>query len=145
LRRPCLQGRDAIRPHIDQQGTIMRIHHTLTLIGVAALSLPAFAADPSNTSEASAGTLANVHIVASAQYKLQPDEFRGVQGSYALDDGRILRVSGANHKLYAEMGRGNVEIVAVAKNVFASRDRDLELRFDQIPFASIVTLSQTAR
>ena len=123
----------------------MRIHPTLALIGATALSLPAFAADSLNTGAASAPALPDVHIVANASYKLSPIEFDGVQGTYALDDGRTLHVSSAHRRLYAELGKDRVEIVPLARNVFASRDRELELRFDQIPFATNVTLAQAAR
>jgi len=50
-------------------------------------------------------------------------------------------VSSAHRKLYADFGHAKFEIVPVAENVFASRDDDLRLAFDQIPFATQVTLS----
>jgi hypothetical protein len=118
----------------------MRIQQTLTLIAAATLSLSAFAA-PSATQDATTEAMATVPVVGNAQYKLRPFEFDGVQGSYSLADGRTLRVSSAHHKLYAELGATKTEIVPVAQNVFASRDAGMRLQFDQIPFATEVTLS----
>jgi len=120
----------------------MRIQHTLTLIAAATLSLSAFAAPSAATTETGDSALSSVHIVASS-YKLRPVEFAGVQGAYALTDGRTLRVSSAHRKLYADLGDARFEIVPVAQNVFASRDDGLRLAFDQIPFATAVTLSSS--
>jgi len=85
-----------------------------------------------------------VPVVGNAHYKLRPFEFDGVQGAYALADGRTLRISSAHRRLYAELGTTRTEIVAVAQNVFASRDDSMHLQFDQIPFATEVTLSAPA-
>jgi hypothetical protein len=121
----------------------MRIQHTLSLIAAATLSLSALAAPPAAGTEAGDSAMPSVHVVGGASYKLRPIEFEGVQGAYALADGRTLHVSGARHKLYADLGQAKFEIVPVAQNVFASRDDALRLAFDQIPFATEVTLSST--
>lgn len=118
----------------------MRIQHTLALIGAATLSLSAFAASSPSNAETGSPAMSSVHVVA-ASYKLRPIEFEGVQGAYALADGRTLRVSSARRKLYAELGQARFEIVPVAHNMFASRDDAVRLAFDQIPFATEVTLS----
>lgn len=122
----------------------MRIQTTLTLLAAATLSLPAFAAPPAAAADTGDAAMPSVHVVAGAAYKLRPIEFDGVQGSYALSDGRTLRVSSARHRLYAELDAARFEIVPVAQNVFASRDAALRLAFDQIPFATEVTLSSLA-
>lgn len=120
----------------------MRIQHTLTLIAAATLSLSALAA-PAAPAMGDAA-MPSVHVVAGPAYKLRPFEYDGVQGHYALADGRNLRVSGEHRKLYAELGSDKFEIVPVARNVFASRDDSVRLAFDQIPFATEVTLSSAA-
>lgn len=121
----------------------MRIQHTLTLIAAATLSLSAFAA-PAATQDATSEAVATVPVVGKAQYKLRPFEFDGVQGTYALADGRTLHVSSEHRKLYARVGAAMTEIVPVSQNVFASRDDGMRLQFDQIPFATEVTLSTPA-
>lgn len=122
----------------------MRIQHTLALLAAASLSLSAFAASSAANSDTGGAAMSSVHVVA-ASYKLRPVEFSGVQGSYALSDGRTLRVSSARHKLYADLGQAKFEIVPVGQNVFASRDDALRLAFDQIPFATEVKLSSIDR
>lgn len=123
----------------------MRIQHVLTLIGAAALSASAFAAPASVTPDAEGSAIASVAVTAStASYKLRPFELNGVQGSYALADGRTLHISSEHRRLYAELDNARAEIVPVAENTFVSRDDGMQLRFDQIPFASEVTLTMPA-
>jgi hypothetical protein len=123
----------------------MRTQHTLALLAAATLSLSAFAAPPSATAETDDAAISSVHIVAGPAYKLHPSQFDGVKGTYTLSDGRTLRVTSAQRRLYAELGQGRFEIVPVAQNVFASRDDGLRLAFDQIPYATEVTLSSAER
>jgi hypothetical protein len=118
----------------------MRMPHVLTLIGAAALSSAAFAAPGSVTPDAGSTAMASVAVVGSA-YKLRPFEFDGVQGVYALSDGRLLRVSGEQRKLYAAIGNGRSEMVPVAQNVFVAPGDGLKLTFDQIPFATAVSVT----
>jgi hypothetical protein len=120
----------------------MRIQPTLSLLA-AALSLSALAVSPA-ASAATAGTaISSVHVSAGAAYKPRPIEFEGVQGSYALSDGRTLRLSSAHGKLYAELGHARIEMMPVAPNVFATRD-GMRLAFDRTPFATEVTLASSA-
>jgi hypothetical protein len=116
----------------------MRIQHTLALIAAATVSLSALAA-PAST-EVNTEAVSSVHV-AGATYKLRPFEFDGVQGVYWLADGRTLRVSSAHHKLYAELGQAKTELVPVAQNTFVTIDESTRLQFDQIPFATEVTVS----
>ncbi len=117
----------------------MRIQHSLTLIAAATLSLSALAAPPA--AETADAAMSRVHVVAGASWKLRPADIAGLQGSYALSDGRTLHVSSARRKLYADLGQARFEIVPVARNEFASRDDAVRLSFDQVPFATEVTLS----
>lgn len=119
----------------------MRIHTLLALLGAVTLSASALAA-PAAVPDATASSAMPVEVVSGAHYKLRPIEFDGVQGVYQLDNGQVLRVTSAKRKLYAELnGQGKAEIVPVAQNVFFSREDDMKLVFDQIPFATDVTLT----
>jgi hypothetical protein len=120
----------------------MRTQFVPILLAAATLSASAFAA-PANTQDLGNAALASVPVVgSSATYKLRPFEFDGVQGVYPLADGRNLRITTEHRKLYAQIGAEKSEIVPVAQNRFATRDDSLRLEFDQVPFATAVTLSQ---
>lgn len=117
----------------------MRIQQTLVLIAAAGASLSALAAPPSVANEAAGAAMASVPVV-GASYKLQPSELEGVQGEYALTDGRTLRVTSVHRKLYAQLGQASTELVPVAANVFVSRDEAMRVQFDAAPFATRVKL-----
>jgi hypothetical protein len=122
----------------------MNIKHALTLIGAAAVSFAASAAPapaPANTQDVAA-----VNVTAStAHYTPTYSEVAGVKGSYALADGRTLRVSGNNYHLYAEVDGHKTEVVPVSPNMFASRDDGLRLIFDDSHVATEVKVSTLAR
>lgn len=120
----------------------MRIAQVLTLIGAAALSLSA-AAGPANTA-GNADSMATVNV-AHETYKLRSADLSAVPGTYALDDGRTLRVSAEHRKLYAEVDGVKKEILKVGGTRFASRDDSLRVSFDTADsVASDVTLSTVA-
>ncbi len=117
----------------------MRTKILMTLFGTLALSTSAFAGP---APDANVGASMEVQIVQGASYKLRPAEFDGVQGSYSLSNGTTMRVSASQRRLFAEIdGHAKAELVAVAQNTFVSRDEDMKLVFDQLPFATEVTLT----
>ncbi|RZA35574.1 MAG: hypothetical protein EOP92_09830 [Lysobacteraceae bacterium] len=71
------------------------------------------------------------------QTRMAAFAFDGVQGDYALEDGRTLtvtgKVDGRTHArtLYADLGDGPTEIVHVGKNRFVAAGQDLRLSFDR--------------
>lgn len=118
----------------------MRIAHVLTLIGAAALSLAA-AAEPAANIDS---TMSSVNIARGA-YKLHSSDLKAVQGTYALEDGRVLRVSADQHKLYAEVDGVKTELFKVGGARFASRDDALRVSFDTADsVANEVTVSTPA-
>ena len=70
------------------------------------------------------------------QTMMAPMMFDGVQGSYALVDGRTLtvtgKVDGAKRTLYADLGDGPTEIIHVGKNRFVAIDKDVRFAFDTV-------------
>jgi hypothetical protein len=120
----------------------MRIKHALTLIGAAAVSFAASAAPAHGNTQA----VAAVNVTASAtHYNPTYSELEGVKGAYVLADGRTLRVSGNNYRLYAEVDGQKTEIVPVAANTFASRDDGLRLVFNDSDLVTDVKVSQPTR
>lgn len=120
----------------------MRISTLLTATAAFAFSAAAFAA-PAPT-PAAAATVMEVQLVNGSAYKLRPAEFDGVQGSYQLDNGATLRVSAEHRRLYAEIdGAPRTELLAVGENTFVANGK--RVVFDQIPFATSVTVTSAAR
>lgn len=61
---------------------------------------------------------------------IDPLMYQNMQGSYALDDGRTLRVTGKSRRLYADLGQGQQEIVHVGRDRFEAIGTDLSVRFE---------------
>lgn len=91
----------------------------------------------STTSPASADAMAvePLHV--------NPAMAKRVKGSYALDDGRTLRVSEKGRKLYADLGDGPVQIRHVGGERFEAvgNEQDTRLDFAGGPFPYAVSLS----
>lgn len=108
----------------------MRIKHIALFAATAAavtLSLPGIAAPQ--------GAAKPVVEVRSSHQQVPMPAFAydRVQGEYALEDGRILQVSGkldgGKRTLYADLGDGPVELIHVGKKRFVAVGKDLGLRF----------------
>jgi hypothetical protein len=113
----------------------------LSLIAAATLSASAFAA-PTITPDAGSPAMAAVQTIQGSNHKVRPAEAAGVTGVYDLSDGQILRVSFEQRKLFAEVGERKSEIVPAGQNAFVSRNGDMKLVFDQLPFATGVALTR---
>lgn len=119
----------------------MRAHTLLTFLGAAALSASAIAG-PAVPPDASGTSVMSVSVPGSA-YKLNQIEFEGVKGVYRLDNGQMLRVSTAKRKVWAEIdGGGKTELVPVAQNTFIALEDNARIEFDELPFATNVTLTR---
>jgi hypothetical protein len=105
----------------------MRIASALTLIAAAAVSFTASAAPASTNVDTN---VASVSVAAHGTYKMSQSELHGVQGAYALEDGRTLHVTAHQRHLYAELGNTKTEIVPTGRNVFASADDAVRLVFN---------------
>ena len=123
----------------------MRFSTLLNTAAAAALTLSASAfAAPVTAPAAASAALIEVQTINGSAYKLRPAEFDGVQGTYTLDNGSTLRVSAAQRRLYAEVdGGARAELLPVAANTFVVDGK--RVTFDQIPFATSVTIASAAR
>lgn len=105
----------------------MRIKHIALFAAAATLSLSSIAAPQ--------GAAKPVVEVRSSHQQVPMPAFAydRVQGEYALEDGRILQVSGkldgGKRTLYADLGDGPVELIHVGKKRFVAVGKDLGLRF----------------
>ena len=120
----------------------MRIASALTLIAAAAASFSASAAPASTNVDAS---MTSVPVSAHSDYRLSPTEMAGLHGSYALEDGRTLHVSGHGQHLYADIDGNRTEIVPVARARFASADDSVRLVFNSSEAPTEVKVSTVVR
>lgn len=71
----------------------------------------------------------------AARTQMAPFMFDRMMGSYELDDGRVLEVTGkvdGRHKtVYADLGDGPVEIVHVGKGRFVAMNKDVRFAFEE--------------
>lgn len=118
----------------------MRIAHVLTLAAAALVSFSA-SAEPGISAATSAAVNTTVPVTARSLYKLSRLDYQRVQGAYQLADGRVLHVSTAHGKLYADLDGKRSEIVPTGPNQFASHDDAVRVRFDQISSAGEVAVS----
>lgn len=119
----------------------MRTSSLLAIFATATLSSAALAAPPAVTPAASNAAILSVQTIERPQHTLRAGEVDGITGTYNMADGQTLRVSFEQRRLFAEVGQRKTEIVAVATNTFAARGDAFTLVFDELPFASNVTLS----
>jgi hypothetical protein len=120
----------------------MRIASALTLIAAAAVSFSASAAPASTNVDTSVSTVA---VSAHSGVSLSQADLDGVTGSYALQDGRTLRVTSEHRRLYAELGNKHTELVALSPNSFASRDDAVRLVFNSSDVPTEVKVSAIAK
>jgi len=122
----------------------MRIQQALAFIGAATLSLSA-CADPSIASSASSQTAAASTVTVQAgtlsAQRLQPGEARHMKGAFRLEDGRILVLTDARNRLFAELDGKREELLPQGQNRFIARDSGTRMRFDSVPYANDVVVS----
>lgn len=126
----------------------MRNSHVFAIAAALSLGVSACAFAEGNGSVAPASRAANsvlVNAASHANYKLTPAEVQGMVGTFRLDDGRLLVLTGKRNTLYAEFDGKREELVPVDGNHFISRDTGAELAFDQVPFGAEVVLNQIKR
>ena len=111
----------------------MRIKHIALFAATALVSLSTLAAGQGAGKEI-------VEVRSShRQVPMPAFAYDRVQGEYALEDGRILNVTGKlngqSRALYADLGNGPVELIHVGKKRFVAVGQDLSLRFqgDRVP------------
>lgn len=65
-----------------------------------------------------------------APYRPSVGEVREAMGTYLLETGQVLHVSGNRHRILAEIdGHGKAELIPVARNIYYVRDEDVAMEF----------------
>lgn len=100
----------------------------LLAAAAASLSLSAAAAPQGETT-------GRVDVVGVQPKPVSAFAFHSVQGEYALEDGRVLAVTGRHagsaRTLYADFGDGPGELVSIGRNRYVARGKDLQFTFER--------------
>jgi hypothetical protein len=117
----------------------MRIHQFLAFLGAAALSVSALAQTPN----ADQSTVNVQGGKSAAVERLTPGEAEQMKSTFAMEDGRTLRISSRGWKLYAELG-GNrrEELIPVGPQRFMGRNSGNYVAFDHVPYAETVVIDE---
>lgn len=111
---------------------------TLATAATAASAAPAPGA--SNVSQADSPIL-TVQTIAGTSYRLPSPEAAALAGTYPLSNGEVMRVSYEQRRLFAQLGAFKSELVPAGGASYAAPGTGMLLTFDQIPFATDVTVS----
>ena len=122
----------------------MRIQQVLAFLGAAAVSTLALA-EPALPAAASADGTVVVRGDASRVIHLTPGEAQGTNGSFRLDDGRTLRLTSRNSKVFMEVDGKREELLPVSSTEFVARDSGAQVALDEEAFAGTVRLTQFRR
>jgi hypothetical protein len=121
----------------------MQIQKVLAFIGAATLSVSAFA-DPSIAPASNAGDGTATRVQPSTRYRLSKDDAQRMRSSFQLADGRTLTVTNVMSKLYMELDGKREELVPVGATKFVTRDSDIRVTFNQVPYPEDVVVNQPA-
>jgi hypothetical protein len=120
----------------------MRITPVLAFLGAAALSTCALA-EPSLPGSAGAdGNTVGVQAGASPALRLTPSEAEDATGSFGLEDGRVLKLSSQDSRIYMELDGKREELLPVSRTRFVARASGAELAVDSLHFPEKVELTQ---
>ena len=82
---------------------------------------------------------------ASIAHRPSLDEARSMRGLYTLDDGRVLRITNRQSRVFAEIDGRTEELVPVAAHTFVTGTSQERLAFDQLPFPSELVVESVPR
>jgi hypothetical protein len=123
----------------------MHIKQVLAFLGAAAVSTLALA-EPALPAGASAdGNTVVVQGNASPLVRLTAADAASATGSFRLEDGRELRLTSRNSKIFMEVDGKREELLPVSKTRFVARGSGAELALDDLQFPDKVALTQFRR
>jgi hypothetical protein len=117
----------------------MRVQHFLAFAAAATLSLSACAEPsivPSANMVAVQGSTASFH-------RMTPDEAASMVGQFRLTDGRTMKVSSQDSRLFVVLDGKREELVAVGPKRFTTRQGNLDVAFDKSSYPDAVTVGET--
>jgi hypothetical protein len=123
----------------------MRIQQVLAFLGAAAVSTLALAEPALPAAAGADGGTVVVRGDASRAIHLTPGQAQDTNGSFRLDDGRTLRLTSRNSKVFMEVDGKREELLPVSRTEFVARDSGAQVALDGEAFAGTVRLTQFRR
>ena len=122
----------------------MRIQQVLAFFGAAAVSTAVLAA-PAPVSVSADGSAVTVRGDTSRVIHLSPGQAADTNGSYRLADGRILRLTSRETKVFMEVDGKREELLPLSRTEFVAAESGARVALDESAFADEVTLTQFRR
>jgi hypothetical protein len=123
----------------------MRIKPVLAFLGAAALSTCALAEPSLPVAAGADGSTVIVQGGATPLVRLTPAEAHFANGSFHLEDGRVLTLSNRGSRMFVELDGKREELLPVSRTRFVARTSGAELALDELEFPETVTLTQLRR
>jgi len=120
----------------------MRIKQVLAFLGAAAASSLALAAPPAPVSVSADGNTVYVQGDPSPIMRLTPNQASDVQGAFKLEDGRVLRLSNHQNKVFMEVDGQREELLPLSRTEFVAKKSGARLALDEATPADTVHLVQ---
>lgn len=119
----------------------MRTKQVLAFLGAAALSSMAFA-EPAPVSVSADGNTVYVQGDPSPIMRLSPNQAADVQGAFKLDDGRMLKLSNHNSKVFMEVDGHREELLPLSRTEFVAKKSGSRLTLDEPSLTDKIHLTQ---
>jgi hypothetical protein len=123
----------------------MRIKQVLAFIGAAAVSTLALAEPAAPVSVSADGNTVFVQGDPSPVFRLSPGQAEDIGGSFRLDDGRMLRLTHHQNKVFMEMSGKREQLLPLSPTEFVAAKTGARVELDEEAFASKVTLTEIPR
>ena len=120
----------------------MHIKQILAFLGAAAVSTAVLAA-PAPVSVSADGNTVTVRGDASPVYRLTPAQAQDTNGAFKLQDGRVLRLTSRDRKVYMEVDGKREELLPLSRTAFVAARSGDRVELEEDSFADTVTLTQS--
>ena len=119
----------------------MRITQVLAFLGAAAVSGAVLAA-PAPVAISNDGNTVYVMGTPNPLIRLTPGEAENAQGSFRLEDGRVLRLFSQGNKMFMDLDGRRQELLPTSRTSFVARRTGAEVAVDDLLFPDKVRLTE---
>jgi hypothetical protein len=119
----------------------MRIKQVLAFIGAAAVSTLALA-EPAPVAVSADGNTVFVQGDPSPVFRLTPGQAEDTCGAFKLDDGRVLRLTSHQNKVFMEVDGKREQLLPLSRTEFVAKKSGARVELDEEAFAGKVKLTQ---
>ncbi len=122
----------------------MRIKQVLALVGAAAVSSLALA-EPAPVAVSADGSTVTVYGNTSRLIHLTPGQAADVTGAFKLKDGRMLRLTSRDSKMFMEVDGRREQLLPLSRTEFVAKNSGDRVEIDEQAFPENVQLTQFRR